>query len=848
MKSFGSIISNAVFRLICTCFFLTHFITSLKSADFNLYPGEYVSISISAPGTFGGISWTVGSPTHLNVINADSPTATIGPISYYEGTESVTCYYAYKYYVGTTPYYGNGSVSYTFSCKPVNITLNKAALSLAVSEKAQLTVTHSPSSAPTPEIRWMSSDTNVATVEDGVVTAVNPGTAVITAGNGSGPNSPTCTVVVERIYPTSISLPSEVEINGRSSYRLTPELSPARSTAKYTWTTSNDKVATISNGLVKGVSAGEAEITVTTDNGLTSKCRVRVLPVAIESLKSGKKTIYVEEETRLAVSVLPSNATEGLTDFNYISDQPSIVSIDSDGMMRGIAEGEATITVTGRSNPSLTAQYSITVVETNYAKGKKFKGETIEGVNMTFVVLDADARTVEAGYYDSSSANGYCISKSTAGHVTIPDKIYGYTVVSIAKYAFENNKKLTSVTVPSTITKIGTGAFYNCPNLESIELPNSIKTIPSYMFSGDTTLVSIDIPQSVTTVNDRAFSFCKSLKHVTLHDSITTIGEFIFLGCTSLTSVKFPSNIEELTEGMFKDCTSLEAMVVPSTIKNIGAFCFEDCTSLSLINIPDGVEAIGQKAIDGTLLYELMPEGLVYINNILYTYKGMDSMPQQTIINVKEGTIYISPYAFRSCTNLIGINMPNSVRNIGNNAFYSCKGLTSIIFPDRITEISKNICRECTGLVEVHLPQSLISIGSYAFEGCSKIQSLELPANIKEFGSHAFADMSSLREVKSYIEEPEDLENVVFSKANIAKCILYVPAGTESIYKSKEIWKLFKTIEEFDIPTFISDTPVFNNWEGKKELYDLSGRRVNSDKYNKQIIITGGRKFLMKKY
>ncbi len=835
-------------RVLLACMLMMHNISKLQAADYSLYAGEYVTLSINVPGVPGAISWAVGSPSHLNVTNPSSSTTGVGPISYFEGTETVTCYYAYTYYVGSTRNYGNGHISYSFSCKPVSIFLNKSNLSLAISETAQLSVTHSPSSAPQPEIHWESSDPNVATVDKGLVTAVGPGTAVITAGNNSGPDSPTCTVTVERIYPTSISLLSQVEINGRSTYRLTPELSPARATAKYTWTSTDESVATVISGQVRGISPGNAVITATTDNGLSALCSVKILPVEIESLKSGKKSIYVDEETSLGVSVVPSNATEGIHDFIYVSDNPSVVRIDDNGRMYGVAEGTATITVTGRSNPALTADYSITVIEANYAVGKKFKANTIENVQMTFVVLSSKDRTVEAGYYNEDRYKGYCIPKSTSGHVTIPDKIYGYTVVSIAEYAFEENKNLTSITVPNTVSKIGAGAFSDCPKLISIELPDSIMQLPSSLFFNDSSLVTVTIPQGIKSLPSRIFHGCTSLKNLSLSDSIKLMGTSVFSGCTSLESVRLPSFITKLPDELFKGCSSLMSIIIPSTVTAIGSDCFKDCSSLSLLQIPNEVKEILSGALDGSLWLELQQDGVIYINDILYTYKGKETMPEHTSIYVKEGTKSITGSAFYNCSNLSEIHLPNSITHIGGYAFRGCTGLTSIKIPNRITTINGGLCRDCTNLVDVSLPYSIQSIGNYAFEGCTKIQRLEIPANVTSFGPHAFAELSALKEVKSYIKEPIALSNQVFTKKLVAKCKLLVPSGTKSQYLSKNIWNWFGTIEEFEIPTEICNPSEDIIKVNTNEVYELSGIKRNGYKNSNRIVLTGGKKlFIMKR-
>jgi hypothetical protein len=126
--------------------------------------------------------------------------------------------------------------------------------------------------------------------------------------------------------------------------------------------------------------------------------------------------------------------------------------------------------------------------------------------------------------------------------VRIPPRIQGLPVTSIGKQAFEE-KGITSVTIPNSVTSIWDGAFWGCTSLTSIIIPNSVTSIGDAAFSGCTSLTNITIPNSVTSIGNLAFDYCTSLTSITIPNSVTSIGDKAFYYCDSLTSVMFQGTI-----------------------------------------------------------------------------------------------------------------------------------------------------------------------------------------------------------------------------------------------------------------------------------------------------------------
>lgn len=120
----------------------------------------------------------------------------------------------------------------------------------------------------------------------------------------------------------------------------------------------------------------------------------------------------------------------------------------------------------------------------------------------------------------------------------------------------------------------------------------------------------------------------------------------------------------------FNYCSSLGTITIPNSVTYIDSSAFAYCTALSTINIPNSVTSIGSYAFEDTRWYKNQQDGLVYAGKVAYHYKG--TMPQNTSISIKDGTLGIAGNAFSNCPNLKSISIPNSVIKIGTSAFARC--------------------------------------------------------------------------------------------------------------------------------------------------------------------------------
>ncbi|MBE6619346.1 MAG: leucine-rich repeat domain-containing protein [Ruminococcaceae bacterium] len=186
--------------------------------------------------------------------------------------------------------------------------------------------------------------------------------------------------------------------------------------------------------------------------------------------------------------------------------------------------------------------------------------------------------------YFSVSADGAIIfqrSRYTGdGDIVIPAVFDGVAVHEIEKNSFKNYTKLTSVSIPETVTEISDYAFYGCSLVKEITLPDGVKHIGQYAFMGCSSLEKINIPSGVTSISSYAFASCTSLKFPDMPEGLTKIDTSAFLGCSSITGVILPQNVQEIGAFAFDSCTKLSSLTLSHETAKIGEGAFSGCISL----------------------------------------------------------------------------------------------------------------------------------------------------------------------------------------------------------------------------------------------------------------------------
>lgn len=267
-----------------------------------------------------------------------------------------------------------------------SVTVTPATLDIKVGgDAAALTAAVKPDDAAQ-DVVWTSANERIATVSaDGKVTAVGTGLVTIFATAKGTTIKGECEVSVSN-PATAIAIDKTASVLVGAEKTLAVTTTPEDADAMmYTWTSSKPEVATVTDGVVKGIAAGETVITVTANrnSNLTASCTVTVTAEAkpITDLKISAATLELEEGKTgtLTSTATPADTTD---EIEWISSNDKIAAV-KDGVVTAVAEGKATITVQVKGNSAISASCEVTV--------------TKKVIAITGVTLDKTTATVEEG-------------------------------------------------------------------------------------------------------------------------------------------------------------------------------------------------------------------------------------------------------------------------------------------------------------------------------------------------------------------------------------------------------------------------------------------------------------------
>jgi len=444
------------------------------------------------------------------------------------------------------------------------------------------------------------------------------------------------------------------------------------------------------------------------------------------------------------------------------------------------------------------------------------------------VVIGSNVKTIGSGAFQ------YCPSLKK---VTVSEG-----VETIGSHAFSYCENLKEISLPSTvkslgesafcyctaleeislehIRRVGEAAFINCSSLERVTFSSELEKIESWAFSQCSSLenISFEGVTELREIGDYVFTGCSMLRSVEIPEGVSRIGIYAFYDCARLSSISIPSSVEVVDFGALNytrwyqekddaylivgDGVLIKTTVHPSLldlsgkgIKTIGATAFYNAAMnneapeygykyaslLQTITIPEGVREIGKSAFAGCFALEnvVLNKELIRIDQHAFDILT-DGVTTKAKVNLEncENLEYIGAYAFQGCSGIENIQLPESIKSVGEYAFVSTNAHTN--FMEQAAKAEKEEDR--------YLISSGVLLAVYVAEGQ---EAIHVPEGVRVIAGAVFCGWDN-----PYI--PEDLKELSpagMTKYNITYHVkeLYLPEGLNSLNRWRfSVWTVWK--------------------------------------------------------
>ena len=347
--------------------------------------------------------------------------------------------------------------------------------------------------------------------------------------------------------------------------------------------------------------------------------------------------------------------------------------------------------------------------------------------SLTSVIIPVGVAAIR---YDTFSE---CYSLTS---VTIPN-----SVISIGNYAFNNCSSLTSVTIPNSVTSISSYAFSGCSSLASVTIPNSVTSIGDWTFSRCSSLTSVTIPNSVTSIDRYVFYGCSSLSTIIVNgEKPASLNGNVFTDNSNLMIFVDNEQVFRNQWANYADCIYLNPKWYTDIIKTeVTITANPSKSALHQALGLDSLQNVKRLKINGTInSYDIM-----MLRNQMPSLRELDLSDARIIANSyeytdgycsKENTLTMQSFTGTG-TRIMKLLLPKSLTTIEAGALNEF--VYDLTIQEGITAIPDNAFKNCSRMGNVSLPESLETIGNSAFYG-TNIWDLTIPANVQSIGSSAF--------------------------------------------------------------------------------------------------------------
>ena len=371
--------------------------------------------------------------------------------------------------------------------------------------------------------------------------------------------------------------------------------------------------------------------------------------------------------------------------------------------------------------------------------------------------LSSDGTYAEVVKYDSK-----------VKRVRIADTYEGVPVKGIRKDVFKD-KFITEITLPGSITSIGSGAFTNCTKLEKVYIEDlaswcsisfgNTESNPIYhakkLYLNNELISALNIPNGVTELSAHAFVNCETITSVQIPSTVTSVRASTFTGCVNLQGVYITDIVAwsqlsfESADGnplyyarkLYLNGELVTDWVIPEEITSIGSYVFAYCENMRF-NEANGCKYLGKANNPYYAFVEPKDRTAttytIHENTEIIADSAFAECEVMESIVIPDSVYSIGKQVFYSCDNLLTVKIGDNVKTIDDKAFFNCRRLESIKIPDSVTTLGERVFYNCKGMVTAVIGEGIKTLTEYTFFACDLLENVVISSSVTSIKSYVF--------------------------------------------------------------------------------------------------------------
>ena len=440
-----------------------------------------------------------------------------------------------------------------------------------------------------------------------------------------------------------------------------------------------------------------------------------------------------------------------------------------------------------------------------------------------------------SAFYDCDSLDNVNIRNN--GYVGVSAFYYCFNMTSanvdcqsvIKKTAFQNCLKLNNLVLGEDVESLEEAAFKNCRSLPSLTIPDYITSIDKSCFQGCLKLKKITIGDGIKVLEDKVFDSCISLVDMTIGVNVDTIKHRVFNNCTSLPTIKIPAATDIVLDSAFTGCSSLKNVIFEDAMEEIRLNDYPqknyiDVNDYYISWVPSDNDMFPDSPLDS--VYIGRPLSLVVggVKNVYGDIFNNNSTLRTVVFGEPaEGcnsAIKVQSQMFDNCTNLQNASLSGRVVYMGDRAFRNCTSLPKIVIPNSVTSSLGTSCFQgCSSLQEAWVGDKVSGIDNSAFKNCTSLVKIKLGAQVGKVNVSAFNNCSALPEITIPSATTSIADSVFYKCTSLAR--FFAQDGNTPLSMGKNAKEVAKGKIGDNCPLFI-DCQLDSVYLGRNLSYNLS--------------------------